>query len=127
MLWPEASLRPSISGVEFDTQKISDFAKNTVFYPAHQFSARIGDPNRASLVEPDAPPAGTPRKRNIFQVRHTPPVAVVLVPPLNVHQIRTQHPGFDAPIQHSIYQFVIGLKDGFVNPSALHKIALIVS
>jgi hypothetical protein len=105
MLGPETSLGPAVSGVEFNAQKVTDFPKNAVFDPAYQFSARIRDAdggaqrNRALYLKARA------RKRNVFQIGDAPAVAVILVPPLDIHQIRTQHSGFNAPVQHSLYQF----------------------
>ena len=44
MLRPIMTLRPAAARVEFDAQKISNFAKYAIFHFAHQLAARITDP-----------------------------------------------------------------------------------
>ena len=100
MLRPEMTLRPPVAGFELDSQKVPDFAKNTILNHAQQFSVGVAHPQRRSLRNRPVDLQARARKRNILQIGDTTPRTTALVLPLHVHEVRTQHPRFYAPIEH---------------------------
>src|SRR5665213_76442 len=102
MLRTEAALRPTAAIVEFDPQKIANFAKNTVLYFSGQFAVGIGDvQGRAQWHGPVYLQTGS-GKRNVFEIRNAAAASSIRVFPLNVDQIRTQHSGLNSAIQHNL-------------------------
>ena len=71
MLRTETPLRPTVAGVEFNPQEVTDFAKYAVFDPAHQFPAGIRDPDRGAQRNRALHLDARSGKRNIFQVGNT--------------------------------------------------------
>ena len=102
MLRAEAALRPTAAVVEFDPKKITNLAEYTVLNLSSELPTGIGN------VDWRAERNGTiylqtgPRKRDIFQICHAVACTAILVLPVNVNQIRTQHSGFDTAIHHNL-------------------------
>jgi hypothetical protein len=93
---------PFTTGIEFDPQEVSNFAVHTVPNLAEQFSLRIADAKvglqRDRLVELKT----RSRQRDVFQIGYSFANAPGLVLPLDIHHIRTQHPGLYAPVEHTL-------------------------
>ena len=94
------TLGPPVAGFELDSEKVSDFAINTVLNDAQELSIGVAHPERRSLRDGPVELQTGAGKRDIFQIRNstTGPPAVVL--PLHVHQVRTEHPRFNTPVEH---------------------------
>jgi hypothetical protein len=102
MLRTEAALRPAAAIIEFDPQEIADFPENTVFYFAGQFSVGIGDVEGRAQRDRTVYLQTRARKGNVFQICNSAAAASIRVFPLNVNQIRAQHPGLNSAIQHNL-------------------------
>ena len=100
MLRPVMAGGPLATRLKFDAQEIPNLPVDTVANLARQFALGIGDPQvglqRDRLVKLKTS-AG---KRDVFQVRHALPQMPTLILPLDIHQVRAQHPGFNAPVEH---------------------------
>ena len=102
VLRAEAALGPTAAIVEFHAQKIADLTEYTVFNLSSELPSRIrnvdgrAERNRTVYLQT------CPRKRDIFQISHAVAGAAVLVLPVNVDQIRTEHSGFNTAIQHNL-------------------------
>jgi len=102
VLWAEAALRPTAAVVEFDPKKITDLAEYTVLNLSGELSTRIGNVdwsaewNRPIYLQTRA------GKRDVFQVGDTMSGTAILVLPVDVDQIRTEHSGFNTAIQHNL-------------------------
>src|SRR5580700_9405890 len=100
MLGAEMPLRPSAARFELDSQKVPNFAKNTVLNHAKQFAIGVAHPQRRTLRNRPVHLQAGARKRDIFQVGYTTPGSPTLVFPLHVHQVRAEHSRFNPPIEH---------------------------
>jgi hypothetical protein len=93
---------PSATRIEFDPQEVSNLAVHTVPNLAEQFSLGIADAKvglqRDRLVELKT----RSRQRDVFQIGYSFANAPGLVLPLDIHHIRTQHPGLYAPVEHTL-------------------------
>jgi hypothetical protein len=93
---------PSATRIEFDPQEVSNLAVHTVPNLAEQLSLGVADTkiglqgNR--LVELKT----RSRQRDVFQIGYSFANAPGLVLPLDIHHIRTQHPGLYAPVEHTL-------------------------
>jgi hypothetical protein len=94
--------RPLATRLKFDPQEVSDLAIHTVSNFAEQFSLGIADAKvglqRDGLIELKTRSG----ERNIFQIGYSFANAPGLVLPLDIHHIRTQHPGLYAPVEHTL-------------------------
>src|SRR5438552_3313152 len=98
MLWTKMPLRPPASRVKLNPQEITDLAKHAVLHHAHQFAAGITDPERGSQRNRALYLQACTRNRNVLQVRHSSAGPAGLIFPLDVHEVRAEHPGFNTPI-----------------------------
>jgi hypothetical protein len=121
MLRFEVAGGPSAARIEFDAKKITDLPIHTVANLTEELPFGIADTQvglqRDGLVELETG-AG---KRNILKVSYAPVNAPRLVLPVDIHHIRTQHPGLYAPVEHTL---LIGEQKGNVYDRAGSKIAL---
>jgi hypothetical protein len=112
---------PPATGVKFDAQEVPNLAVHTVPNFAYELALGVADAKigleRDGLVELKTGPG----KRDVLQVGDTLAKTPGLVLPLDVHHIRTQHPGFYAPVEHTL---LIGEPKGNNYEGYAAKIAL---
>ncbi len=93
---------PFTTRIELDPQEVSNLAIHTITNLAEQFAFGIADAQvslqRDRLVELKT---GS-RPRDVFQIGYSFANAPGLVLPLDIHHIRTQHPGLYAPVEHTL-------------------------
>jgi hypothetical protein len=98
----KVSRGPLATGVKFDAQEVPDLAVHTIPNFAYELTLGVADAKisleRDGLVELKTGSG----KRDIFQIGDTLAKTPGLVLPLDVHHIRTQHPGFYAPVEHTL-------------------------
>jgi hypothetical protein len=102
MLRPETALGPAAAVIEFDPQKIADLTEYTVFNLTPQFAAGVGNVDRSAEWNRTVHLQACSRKRDVFQIGDTVARPPVLVLPLDIDQIRTQHSRFNTAIQHNL-------------------------
>jgi hypothetical protein len=128
MLGPEMTLRPAVARFEFHSKEISNFPENAILNHPQQFAIGVAHPQRSTLRHRPVYLQARARKRYVLQIGHTTPGTTALVLPLYVHQVRTEHPRFNTPIEHfsSIPSLdsSIGRKLKIMRAAALDKIAL---
>jgi hypothetical protein len=94
--------RPFTTRLKFDPQEVTDLAVHAVPDFSRELPLGIGDAKvglkRNRLVELKT----RSRKRDVLQICHSLANATRLVLPLDVHHIRTQHPGLYAPVEHML-------------------------
>jgi len=93
-------LRPAGAQLEFDAEKIADLPKHAVFHFTGQLTVRIADEQRGSERNGALYLEAGATERNVFEVRDAMTGTAGLVLKLDVHQVRTQHPGFHTSIEH---------------------------
>jgi hypothetical protein len=105
----KVSRGPPATRVKFDAQEVPDLAVHTVPNFAYELALGVTDAKisleRDRLVELETG-AG---KRDVLQIGDTLAKAPGLILPLDVHHIRTQHPGLYAPVEHTL---LIGEPEG---------------
>jgi hypothetical protein len=112
---------PLAIGVKFHSQEVPDFPVHAVPNFAHKLTlgvvnAKVGL-QRDGLIELKTRTG----QRDVFQIGHTFPNAPGLVLPLDIHHIRTQHPGLYAPVEHTL---LIGEQEANNYEGVATKIAL---
>ena len=121
VLWFKVPRRPLATGFEFDTQEVSDLAVHTIPNFAQELAFGVADAKvglqRDGLVELKTRSG----KRDVFQIGHSFANAPGFVLPLDIHHIRTQHPGLYAPVEHTL---LIGARKGNDYEGYATKIAL---
>ena len=105
MLGTEVALRPSEAGLKLDSEEIADISKNAVPHFARQFPVRIADAKRGTERYRLFHLQASARQGNILEIGHAPARAPAGVLPLDVHQVRAKHPGFNTPLHH-IYTLI---------------------
>jgi hypothetical protein len=100
VLRAEMPLGPPVAGFEFDAEKIPNFAKNAIFHQPHEFAVGVAHSQDSALgYRPVYLQAGS-GQGNVLQIGDTSPGSPALVFPLYVHEVRTQHPRFNTPVEH---------------------------
>ena len=100
MLGTIVSLGPPAARLEFDSEEIADFAKDTILHFADQFATRMADIKTAfESHRPLHLEAGT-GERDVFEIRHASPGAPVRIFPFDIHEIRAEHSWFNTPVHH---------------------------
>src|SRR5689334_2450861 len=100
MLRPEIVARPAAASLEFDPQKVADFAKYAVLYFADQHPFRVRNAVRRSQRHGAVYLKTGPRKRDIFKVGDAATNAASLILPLHIHQVGTKQTGLNTPVHH---------------------------
>jgi hypothetical protein len=100
MLWPERALRPTKTGLEFDSQEVSYFPIDAVAYTALQFPFRVADLKRGLQWDGTIYLDTRARERDVFEIGHRTPYSPILVLPADVYEIGTQHPRFHSAVLH---------------------------
>src|SRR5258708_5817786 len=98
MLGTIMPLGPAAPGLKFDSEKVTDFAKYTVLYLAHQFAARITDAEAGAKGHGTVYLQTSARKGDVLQIRNSTPDPSTLIFPTDVDEVRAEHPWFNSPV-----------------------------
>src|SRR5579863_8413789 len=100
MLGAEVALRPSAAGFELDAQEVADFPEDAILHDAGEFAVGIADAEVGALGHGFIHLQTGSRKGDVLKIRYSATCPPAFVLPLDVHEVRAEHPWFDPPIQH---------------------------
>jgi hypothetical protein len=102
VLRTELPERPTESGFELDSEKIPDFAENTVTNAPLQLPFGVADAQSGVYRNRRIHLNACARQRNIFQIRDCPTNPAVFIFPTDIDQIGTKHPRLGPAVMHTL-------------------------
>jgi hypothetical protein len=103
MLGPEVPLGPAASRLELDAEKVPDLAKYTVLHFADQFAVGIADLIAGTKGDGTVHLKTGARERDVLEIGYASACTAGRILPLDVHDIRAEHPEFNSPVHHNLY------------------------